>query len=56
VNDARVVRRFECLTDLLRDVQRLVDGQRSLGDAIGERGTVNNSSTSALVSPESSRP
>ena len=37
VDDPLLVRRFERLGDLLRDRQRLVDGDRSLRDAIGER-------------------
>ena len=37
VDDPLLVRRFERLRDLLRDRQRLVDGNRPVRDAIGER-------------------
>ena len=37
VDDSALVSRFERLGDLARDRHRLVDGDRPLGDAIGER-------------------
>ena len=37
VNDAVLVRRFERFGDLMRDVQRLTDRDRPLGDPLGER-------------------
>ena len=37
MNDAVLVRGFERLGDLLRDRQRLVERNRPLRDAVGER-------------------
>ena len=37
MDDPLLVGRFECLRDLPRDWQRLVDGNRPVHDAIGER-------------------
>ena len=39
MNNPLLVRRLECLGDLSRDRQRLVQRNRTLGDAIGQRGT-----------------
>ena len=36
VNDSLVVRRFERIGDLPRDLQRLADRQRAAGDSLGE--------------------
>jgi hypothetical protein len=38
MDDSLLVRRLECLGDLLRDRQRRVNGNRPLRDPIGERG------------------
>ncbi len=40
MNDAGVVRRFERLADLRRHRKRLFNGKRSLGDPIGQRGSL----------------
>jgi len=37
MDDARLVGRFECLSDLPRDRQRFVERDRSLRDPIGQR-------------------
>ena len=37
MDDALLVRRFERFGDLLRDRQRLIEGYRTLRDALGER-------------------
>ncbi len=42
VNDAGVVRRFERLADLPRHRQRFFNGKRSLGDPVGQRGSLDN--------------
>ena len=47
MDDALLVRGFERLGNLLRDRQRLVDRNRSLRDAVGERRPSTSSMTSA---------
>ena len=56
MDDALLVRRFERLGDLLRDRQRLVDGNRALCDPLASVGPSTSSITSAVTPSACSRP
>ena len=51
MDDALLVRRFERLGDLLRDGQRLIDGNRPLRDAVGQRRSLDQLHDQSAVMP-----